>query len=173
MTEHPAGPQDTPGPVPPQPYGVQPYGQPPVQPYGVQPYHQQPYQPQPYPTQPYASSPAYGAPPAYALPAYAPYGDPSAPYGRDPLTGLPFSDKSKVVAGLLQLFLGTLGVGRFYTGHVGIAVAQLVLTIVGWATAVVFVGFFLLAAVGIWALVDAIVLLAGQPTDARGLPLRS
>ncbi|MDT5067011.1 MAG: hypothetical protein QOK02_3166, partial [Mycobacterium sp.] len=29
--------------------------------------------------------------------------DPAAPYGRHPLTGEPLSEKSKVVAGLLQL----------------------------------------------------------------------
>src|SRR5215203_5267376 len=53
---------------------------------------------------------------------------PHAPYGIDPLTGMPFSDKSKMVAGLLQIFLGSFGVGRFYTGHIGLAVAQLLLS---------------------------------------------
>jgi TM2 domain-containing membrane protein YozV len=176
MTEFPAGPQDEPGPVPPQPYG-QPYQPPYAQPYGAQPYAQpaaQPYGVQPYQPQPYAPPPAWGAPPGYAAPgAHAMYADPGAPYGRDPLTGMPLSDKSKVAAGLLQLFFGTLGVGRFYTGHIGIAVAQLVVTIVGWFTTILGVGFVLIAGVGIWALVDAIVLLAGRSTDARGLVLRS
>lgn len=40
------------------------------------------------------------------------------------------SSKSKVIAGLLQLFLGTLGIGRFYLGHKKIAIPQLVLTLV-------------------------------------------
>ena len=106
-----------------------------------------------------------------------PYGgypapDPGAPYGRDPFTGQPLSDKSKVVAGLLQLFLGTLGVGRFYTGHTGIAVAQLALTILGWLTLIFLVGLVLLFGVAIWAFIDAIVILAGNPTDSRGLKLR-
>lgn len=39
------------------------------------------------------------------------------------------SNKSKIVAGLLQFFLGTLGVGRFYLGHKKIAIPQLCLTI--------------------------------------------
>src|SRR3954471_23864211 len=56
---------------------------------------------------------------------------PHAPYGLDPITGMPFSDKSKIVAGLLQIFLGYFGVGRFYTGHIGLGVAQLLL---GWLT---------------------------------------
>ncbi|MDT5168679.1 MAG: hypothetical protein QOD02_2006 [Mycobacterium sp.] len=77
------------------------------------------------------------------------------PYGR------PLSDKSKVVAGLLQLFLGGLGVGRFYLGYVGIGFAQIAITIctlgiAGW----------------IWPLVDAILILTGKVTDAQGRTLR-
>ncbi|MCZ9344600.1 TM2 domain-containing protein, partial [Streptomyces sp. TRM76130] len=49
---------------------------------------------------------------------------PEAPYGVDP-KGRPYSDKSKIVAGLLQIFLGGFGVGRFYVGSVGVGVAQL------------------------------------------------
>jgi len=82
---------------------------------------------------------------------------PHAPYGIDPLTGIPFSDKSKIVAGLLQIFLGSFGVGRFYTGHIGLGVAQLLL---GWLTC------------GIWPLVDGIMMLMGKVPDAQGRPLR-
>jgi TM2 domain-containing membrane protein YozV len=84
--------------------------------------------------------------------------DPEAPYGRDPVTGRPYSDRLKVIAALLQLFL-PFGTGRFYTGHTGIAVAQLVLV--------------LFAGVGVvWSFIDGIVLLAGDPTDPEGRPLR-
>ena len=41
------------------------------------------------------------------------------------MTGQPLSDKSKIVAGILQLFLGGFGAGRFYTGHTGMAVAMI------------------------------------------------
>lgn len=109
----------------------------------------------------------YGAPPPGAYPgAPAPGMMPGmpggpmqvgAPFGIDPLTGLPFSDKSKMVAGLLQIFLGCFGIGRFYTGHTGIAVAQLLF---GWVTC------------GIWPLVDGILMLMGKVTDAQGRPLR-
>lgn len=71
--------------------------------------------------------------------------------------GQPYSEKSKVVAGLLQLFLGGLGIGRFYTGHVGMAVAQL-LTCGG---------------AGIWALIDAIIFfVSNERTDKQGRVLR-
>jgi hypothetical protein len=88
--------------------------------------------------------------------AVAPYGvSAEAPYGIDPL-GRPYSDKSKIVAGILQLFLGYFGAGRWYTGHYGLAVAQLVTC----------------GGCGIWALVDAILMLVGNVTDPQGRPLR-
>src|SRR5882762_10327978 len=49
-------------------------------------------------------------PPQYPPPPFQSFYDPSAPYGRHPLTGEPLSEKSKVVAGLLQL-LGLFGCG--------------------------------------------------------------
>jgi hypothetical protein len=104
----------------------------------------------------------YGAPPGggYGQPGpmgQAPMINPDAPYGIDPATGLPFSDKQKLVAGLLQIFLGTFGVGRFYTGHIGLGVAQF---LVGWLTC------------GIWPLIDGVMMLTGKVTDAQGRPLR-
>jgi hypothetical protein len=84
--------------------------------------------------------------------------DPQAPYGRDPVSGFPYSDRSKVVAGLLQLLL-PIGIGRMYAGQAGIGVAQLLLTL-----------FFGIGIV--WAFIDGIVILAGRPTDRHGRPLR-
>ena len=130
------------------PAGAQP---PPSTPYGAPP--------PPYgaPPPPYGAPPPYGGPPpgVYGGPsAYPP--DPAAPYGRDAY-GRPLSNKSKLVAGLLQIFLGSFGVGRFYTGHIGMALAQL----------------FTCGGLGIWALVDGIMLLVRDDwTDANGLFLR-
>lgn len=128
--------------------------------------------PPPYAPPPFGGAPDHGtsgygtsgyAQPGYGQPGYgqgygtAPgYQVPYAPYGIDPLTGYPLSDKSKVVAGVLQLFIGTFGIGRFYTGHTGMAIAQL-LTCGGC---------------GIWALVDGILLLVNGGTDAQGRRLR-
>lgn len=89
---------------------------------------------------------------------YVPVFDVQAPHGRHPVTGRPYSDRSKVIAGLLQLFL-PFGVGRFYTGHYGIAVAQLLTTLIG-------IGVF-------WSWIDGIVLLIGRPNDPYGRPLRT
>jgi TM2 domain-containing membrane protein YozV len=85
---------------------------------------------------------------------------PDAPYGIEPTTGRPYSDKQKLVAGLLQIFLGSFGVGRFYTGHIGLAIAQIAVT---WLTC---------GAGALWPLIDGIMMLAGNVTDAQGRPLR-
>ena len=96
--------------------------------------------------------------------AFAP---PPPQYWVGPPQPLPVSDKSKVAAGILQILL-PFGVGRFYTGHTGIAVGQLLLFLSGVLTCGV-----TSAAAGLWCLVDGIVLLVGDSTDASGRPLRS
>jgi len=64
--------------------------------------------------------------------------------------------KDWLVTLLLCLFLGGLGVHRFYTGHIGIGVAQL-LTLGGC---------------GIWALIDLIMIITDKFTDSLGRPLQ-
>ncbi|WP_246541056.1 NINE protein [Mycobacterium spongiae] len=111
--------------------------------------------------------PQSGHPPPYPPNQhYAPVGgyyDPSAPFGRHPVTGQPFSDKSKTIGGLLQLLglLGIVGIGRIYLGHTGLGIAQL---LVGWLT----LG---LGAV-IWGVIDALLILTDQVSDPWGRPLR-
>jgi TM2 domain-containing membrane protein YozV len=84
-----------------------------------------------------------------------------APYGVHPTTGQPYSDKSKMAAGLLQIFLGGFGVGRFYTGHTKIALLQIAAT---WLTC---------GAGALWPLIDGIMILTNEaPTDIEGRPLR-
>ncbi len=133
-----------------------------------QPPPQQPSQPAygyPGPGYPPPSGPGYPPPPGpgYAPPGYG-YppppgtytGDPQAPYGYDHY-GRPYSDKSKIIAGVLQLVLGTFGVGRFYIGNVGLGLAQL----------------FTCGGLGIWALIDGVLLLVGNDTtDSQGRVLR-
>ena len=66
------------------------------------------------------------------------------------------SDKEWLVTLLLAFFLGVLGVHRFYTGHTGIGVAQL-LTLGGC---------------GIWSFIDFILIIVGSFKDAKGRPLK-
>lgn len=108
---------------------------------------------------------AYG--PGYPAPAV------DAPFGRDPMTGEPLSDKSKVTAGVLQIFLGGFGAGRFYIGSNGVAVSQLVLLVLGWVTAVLGVGVLVLMGLGVWVIVDGIMMLVGNVRDSSGRRLRN
>lgn len=97
----------------------------------------------------------------------------------EPLTGLPYSHKSKTAAGLLQLLLGALlclgGVGRVYAGHVGLGVTQLVLSGVAWGAACcglfLVVPFIVTFGLWVWFVVDGIVMLVGRPLDGLGRPL--
>ena len=115
------------------------------------------------PQQPYGGSQQpYGAPPGPGpYPGTpAPYGaQAGAPWGVDAY-GRPLSDKSKIVAGLLEIFLGSFGVGRFYLGYTSIGVAQILVT---WLTC----GFGAL-----WPLIDGIMMLMGKVPDAEGRTLR-
>ena len=72
------------------------------------------------------------------------------------------SEKSKVTAALLCFFLGELGVHRFYLGKTGTGVLQLVLLILGIALSFVGIGFILLAALGLWVVIDFILILVGS-----------
>ncbi|WP_367137286.1 DUF1707 domain-containing protein [Saccharothrix sp. HUAS TT1] len=108
-----------------------------------------------HPTSGHGYPPAYADPPRHQAYGYPPGFNPNAPYGVDPLTGQPLSDKSRVAAGVLQLVL-PFGIGRFYVGDTGIGIAQL-LTCGGC---------------GIWSLIDGIVLLVNGGTDGEGRKLR-
>ncbi|AOW92791.1 hypothetical protein BFN03_09140 [Rhodococcus sp. WMMA185] len=116
------------------------------------------------------------AQPGYAVAGYSPYGDPTAPFGRDPVTGEPYSDKSKTTAGLLQIligFLGICGVGRLYIGSTGVGLAQLLGVLVGYVLLLVVIGIIVVPAVWLWAFVDGIMMLSGSVKDGEGRPLRS
>lgn len=91
------------------------------------------------------------------------YLDPAAPYGRHPVTGEPFSDKSKVVAGLLQLvgLFGLVGIGRIYLGDTKLGVIQLVVGLITCGLGAV-----------IWGIIDAVLILTDKVRDVYGRPLR-
>lgn len=77
--------------------------------------------------------------------------------------------KSKMAAGLLGIFLGSLGIHNFYLGYTTKAIIQLVVTLLGGA---ITCGIASLA-VYVWGLVEGIMILTGSiNTDANGNPLR-
>ena len=145
-------------------------------------------------TSPYASAPS-GAQPGFQQPGFQQPGgaayaqDPGAQQGYYPgaapgqmpyQAGVGYYDqKSKVAAGLLGIFLGTLGVHNFYLGYTNKAIGQLVGTIVGFVLSIIVIGIFIVLGIQIWALVEGILILCAQPgsqpwgVDARGIPLSS
>ena len=158
MTEQPfGGAEQTPPPNFPPPNFPPPNFPPPNFP---PPYSSQYPPPTPPPYQPY--------PPPYPPPGF--YPDPAAPYGRHPRTGEPLSDKSKVVAGLLQLLglVGVLGIGRIYLGYTTLGIIQLV---GGLVFGLITCGIGFIVPV-IWGIVDAVLILTDRVRDSAGRPLR-
>ena len=122
----------------------------------------------PPPQQPgYAPPPGQYPPPNQFPPplgGYPPaYSDPSAPFGRHPATGEPYSEKSKIVAGLLQLIglFGLVGIGRIYLGYTSLGVIQLVVGLLTCGIGAL-----------IWGIVDAVLILTDKVRDPEGRPLR-
>jgi hypothetical protein len=67
-----------------------------------------------------------------------------------------YSDRNWTVAVVLSFSLGVFGIDRFYLGYTGIGLAKLV-TIGG---------------LGIWALIDCVLIAVRVVPDSDGLPLR-
>lgn len=85
----------------------------------------------------------------YGQEPYRPHDHPyyqGDPYnqGHLPYPGGYAPPKSHAAAILLSFFLGTLGIDRFYLGHVGLGIAKLLLS---WMT------------LGIWQLIDFILII--------------
>lgn len=77
--------------------------------------------------------------------------------------------KSKVVAGLLGLLVGSLGIHNFYLGYTNKGLIQILVTLIA---AVPTCG-IAPAAMGIWGFIEGIQILTGTiNVDANGVPLR-
>ena len=71
--------------------------------------------------------------------------------------------KSKIVAGILGIFLGGFGIHNFYLGYSSKGLTQLLLTTVGW----IFLGLGPIIA-GIWGFIEGIDILLGNTKDSNG-----
>lgn len=74
--------------------------------------------------------------------------------------------KSKILAGVLGIFLGSYGVHNFYLGYTAKAIAQLLLTTLG---SIIGIGPIIAA---VWGVIEGVQILSGTiKTDAEGNPL--
>ena len=67
------------------------------------------------------------------------------------------SEKGFVATLLLCIFLGPLGVHRFYVGKIGTGILMLITA----------------GGLGIWAIIDLIMIIVGSFTDKQGLPVKN
>ncbi|MBL6989570.1 MAG: TM2 domain-containing protein [Bacteriovoracaceae bacterium] len=72
------------------------------------------------------------------------------------MTDVQVSDKGFVPAALLCLFLGGFGLHRFYVGKIGTGILMLIT----------------LGGLGIWTLIDLILIIMGVFKDSNDLPLK-
>ena len=72
------------------------------------------------------------------------------------------NQKSRLLAGLLAILLGAFGVHNFYLGFMGKAVTQLILGLLGCTIVIS----------AIWGLIEGILILTQDTTDAAGIPLK-
>ena len=110
---------------------------------------------------PYTQPQSNDLQPSYDRQSYDP--NPYQPAYKGVYPGVP--QKSKLVAGLLGIFLGAYGIHNFYLGNTKHALIQLLMTVCSCG--------ILGMVSGIWGLVEGIQILCGNiNTDARGVALK-
>lgn len=72
------------------------------------------------------------------------------------------SIKSRTTAGLLAIFLGTLGIHNFYLGYTKKATIQLLLTLIFCWTYIIPI------AIWIWTIIEAVLIFQGKTFDSNG-----
>lgn len=74
-------------------------------------------------------------------------------------------EKSKVAAGLLAIFLGGLGVHKFYLGYNTAGIILLATTLIGICLSIVVIGLFIVWIPGTIALIEGIIYLTKSDAD--------
>jgi TM2 domain-containing membrane protein YozV len=66
--------------------------------------------------------------------------------------------RSALIAYILWFFLGLFGVHRFYLGRIGSGLAMLILHGLSWATFIILIGYLGFGILGLWWLIDALLI---------------
>ena len=73
-----------------------------------------------------------------------------------------YSEKSRMVAGILGIVLGSIGVHRFYLGNIGLGILQIIVSLITFGVG------------GLWGFIEGIIIISGGKwKDADGKSLRS
>lgn len=96
--------------------------------------------------------------------------NPQQAAAQGPVAGYQMPPKSLALAYVLWFFFGGLGVHRFYLGRTGTGIAQLMMALIGGVLTLILIGWFVLAAEGIWLLVDLFLMpaIAREENARRG-----
>lgn len=78
------------------------------------------------------------------------------------------SEKSKMVAGLLAIFLGHLGLHEFYLGEKKKGITKIIATVICAFLFIIGIGIIGFLGVWIWNIIDAVKIFQGKVTDADG-----
>ena len=82
------------------------------------------------------------------------------------------SPKSRLVVALVALFMGLIGIHRFYIGKTNSGIAMLSLFLAGWSFIWIFpLGISIWIALSLWAIIDIVKIFRGDMVDADGLPV--
>lgn len=104
-------------------------------------------------------------PPVPPIPPGSPY---PAQTPHAPFSSANRSPKSKLVAGLLGIFLGWLGIHRFYLGYTGIGLLMLFLSVGGGALSLACLPGAGCGIIWLWGFVEGIICLCGGIRDSEG-----
>lgn len=92
----------------------------------------------------------------YLIPGQTP-----APYAASP------DDKSPIAAGLLAIFLGGIGIHKFYLGYNNEGIILIVATVLSWITVLIGIGLLGLMAIWVICLIEGIIYLTKNPDEFR------